>query len=118
MSGMGDSGVEVLGPSDCWAMLRTVDVGRLAVVVDGAPDIFPVNFVVDHGTVVFRPAPGTKLGAARQGAAGGWGAPARRGGRGTGHLSGQLRRGPWHGRVPHSPRHQARRRPAGGGGGL
>jgi nitroimidazol reductase NimA-like FMN-containing flavoprotein (pyridoxamine 5'-phosphate oxidase superfamily) len=25
------------------------------------PDIFPVNFVVDHGTVVFRTAEGTKL---------------------------------------------------------
>ncbi len=33
--------------------------------VGGSPDIFPVNFVVDHGTVVFRTAAGTKLAAAR-----------------------------------------------------
>lgn len=45
------------------ALLRSVPVGRLAVVVDGAPDIFPVNHVVDHGTVVFRTAAGTKLSA-------------------------------------------------------
>lgn len=31
--------------------------------VDGAPDIFPVNHVVDHGTIVFRTAAGTKLSA-------------------------------------------------------
>lgn len=45
------------------ALLRSVPVGRLAVVVDGAPDIFPVNHVVDHGSVVFRTALGTKLSA-------------------------------------------------------
>jgi len=44
--------------------LRDAPVGRLAVLVDGRPDIFPVNAVVDHGTVVFRTAPGTKLAAA------------------------------------------------------
>jgi hypothetical protein len=41
-----------------------VDLGRLAVSVAGKPEIFPVNFVVDHGTVVFRTAEGTKLAAA------------------------------------------------------
>ena len=46
------------------ALLRSVPVGRLAVVVDGSPDIFPVNHVVDHGTIVFRTAAGTKLSAA------------------------------------------------------
>jgi nitroimidazol reductase NimA-like FMN-containing flavoprotein (pyridoxamine 5'-phosphate oxidase superfamily) len=33
------------------------------------PDIFPVNHVVDHGTVVFRTAEGTKLAAAVLGTA-------------------------------------------------
>jgi nitroimidazol reductase NimA-like FMN-containing flavoprotein (pyridoxamine 5'-phosphate oxidase superfamily) len=64
MTRMGDTDAESLGSSTCWELLRTVDVGRLAVLVDGAPDIFPVNFVVDHGSVVFRTAPGTKLDAA------------------------------------------------------
>jgi uncharacterized protein len=54
--------MEELSESACLALLRTVDVGRLAVnTEDGAVDIFPINFTVDHGTVVFRTAPGTKL---------------------------------------------------------
>jgi hypothetical protein len=44
--------------------LREAPVGRLAVLVDGRPDIFPVNAIVDHATIVFRTAPGTKLAAA------------------------------------------------------
>ena len=55
------TGVVVLAPDACWALLRSTDVGRLGVAVAGEPDIFPVNFVVDHGTIVFRTAPGTKL---------------------------------------------------------
>jgi hypothetical protein len=54
----------VLSEDACWALLRTTSVGRLAVVVDDHPDIFPLNFAVDHGTVVFRSGPGTKLSAA------------------------------------------------------
>ena len=53
-----------LSDNDCWALLRGVEVGRLAVVVDAEPEIFPVNYVVDHGTIVFRTAEGTKLTAA------------------------------------------------------
>lgn len=54
--------MEELSESTCLSLLRTVDIGRLAVVAeDGGVDIFPVNFTVDHGTVVFRTAPGTKL---------------------------------------------------------
>lgn len=56
---------ESLSSSECWAHLRRAVVGRLAVVTGGRPDIFPVNYVVDHGTVVFRTAAGTKLAAAR-----------------------------------------------------
>jgi nitroimidazol reductase NimA-like FMN-containing flavoprotein (pyridoxamine 5'-phosphate oxidase superfamily) len=40
-------------------------VGRLAVSVDGSPDIFPVNHVVDHGSIVFRTTAGTKLAATK-----------------------------------------------------
>jgi len=50
-----------LSPHDSWALLRCAGVGRLALIVDGHPDIFPVNHVVDQGTVVFRTAGGTKL---------------------------------------------------------
>src|SRR5215217_3543233 len=58
------SGVEELSESACWEMLRTTSIGRLAVWVDNHPDIFPLNFAVDHGTVVFRTRTGTKLSAA------------------------------------------------------
>jgi nitroimidazol reductase NimA-like FMN-containing flavoprotein (pyridoxamine 5'-phosphate oxidase superfamily) len=54
----------VLEPGECWALLREAEVGRLAVSVAGHPDIFPINFAVDHATVVFRTAEGTKLAAA------------------------------------------------------
>lgn len=52
-----------LSVSECWALARSAPVGRLAVTVGGGPDIFPVNHVVDHGTIVIRTAAGTKLGA-------------------------------------------------------
>jgi nitroimidazol reductase NimA-like FMN-containing flavoprotein (pyridoxamine 5'-phosphate oxidase superfamily) len=48
----------------CWAHLRSVDLGRLAVLAGGRPEIFPVNFVVDDATIVFRTSEGTKLAAA------------------------------------------------------
>lgn len=55
--------VEELSESACWALLRTTSVGRLAVWVEDHPDIFPVNYAVDHGTVVFRSRAGTKVSA-------------------------------------------------------
>jgi hypothetical protein len=51
---------------ESWELLREGVVGRLAVIYDGAPEIFPVNYVVDHGTVVIRTAGGTKHEAARK----------------------------------------------------
>lgn len=55
------SGVTVLEVHACWALLRSAEIGRIAVSVAGHPDIFPVNYLVDHGTVVFRTGEGTKL---------------------------------------------------------
>ncbi len=57
-------GIEQLDVKECWQLLRASDVGRLAVSITDHPDIFPVNYVVDRGTVVFRTAEGTKLAAA------------------------------------------------------
>jgi nitroimidazol reductase NimA-like FMN-containing flavoprotein (pyridoxamine 5'-phosphate oxidase superfamily) len=54
------AGVE-LTDTQSWALLRESVVGRLALIVDGGPEIFPVNHLVDHGSVVFRTAAGTKL---------------------------------------------------------
>jgi CBS domain-containing protein/nitroimidazol reductase NimA-like FMN-containing flavoprotein (pyridoxamine 5'-phosphate oxidase superfamily) len=58
------TGLTVLYPHQCWELLRGLDVGRLAVAIDQQPDIFPVNYIIDHGTIVFRTAEGTKLAAA------------------------------------------------------
>jgi len=52
---------EVLPLAACWQLLRESVVGRLAVVVVGLSDIFPVNHVVDHGSIVFRTGAGAKL---------------------------------------------------------
>jgi hypothetical protein len=53
--------VEELTNSRSWELLRAAPVGRLAVVLDGRPDIFPVNHVVDRGSLVFRSDQGAKL---------------------------------------------------------
>ena len=57
-------GTTVLSTEDSLDLLRASEVGRLAVSITNHPDIFPVNHVVDHGTIVFRTAEGTKLAAA------------------------------------------------------
>ena len=59
-------GVTDLEANVCWALLRSHEVGRLAVSIADRPEIFPINYVVDHGTVVFRTAEGTKLAGAVQ----------------------------------------------------
>ena len=57
-------GMDVLDIEECWALLRADEVARLAVSIADHPDLFPINYVVDHGTLVFRTAEGTKLAAA------------------------------------------------------
>ncbi|KGN38573.1 flavin-nucleotide-binding protein [Knoellia subterranea KCTC 19937] len=58
-------GTRELDSHECWDLLRQAVIGRLAVIHDGTPDIFPVNFAVAHGTVVVRTAAGTKHASAR-----------------------------------------------------
>jgi uncharacterized protein len=50
-----------LSEEQCWALISGVALGRLVTNMDGAPEIFPVNFVVQRHTVLFRTAEGTKL---------------------------------------------------------
>lgn len=54
-------GITELNVHDCWDMLRQADVGRIAMCIHEEPQVFPINFVVDRGSVVFRTAQGTKL---------------------------------------------------------
>ena len=53
--------VAVLSASESWDLLASVSLGRVVTSVAGQPDIFPVNFVVQRRTVLFRTAEGTKL---------------------------------------------------------
>ena len=50
-----------LSESEGWALLRGQPMGRLATAVGNLPDVFPVNFVVDDGGIVFKTARGSKL---------------------------------------------------------
>ena len=62
----GRSMLEVLTPRECRRLLRSRRVGRVGVVVDGRPEIFPVNYGMLGHDVVFRTAKGTKLDAAHR----------------------------------------------------
>ncbi|MFK4806249.1 pyridoxamine 5'-phosphate oxidase family protein [Microbacterium sp. ZW CA_36] len=56
------AGSALLRTSECWDLLETAAVGRLAVTgSDGMPDIFPVNFVPFEGAVYIRTAPDVKV---------------------------------------------------------
>ena len=57
-------GMTVLSTDECFDLLRSQTVGRLGVSIREHPDIFPINYVVDRGGIVFRTAEGTKLAAA------------------------------------------------------
>jgi uncharacterized protein len=56
-----------LTKAECFELLANEHLGRVAVVDDRGPVVFPVNFVLDRHTVVFRTEQGTKLHAAAQG---------------------------------------------------
>jgi nitroimidazol reductase NimA-like FMN-containing flavoprotein (pyridoxamine 5'-phosphate oxidase superfamily) len=53
--------VTVLSEDESWWRLGGVALGRLVTTFAGEPEIFPVNYVVQDRTVLFRTAEGTKL---------------------------------------------------------
>lgn len=48
--------MDVLSADESWNLLSSRTLGRLVTCVDGHPEIFPVNFVVQRRTVLFRTA--------------------------------------------------------------
>ena len=56
-----------LTKAECFELLAGEHLGRLAIVDDRGPVVFPVNYVLDRHTVVFRTEEGTKLLAAVRG---------------------------------------------------
>jgi uncharacterized protein len=55
------TGLEVLDRHECISLLAKSSLGRIAVVADNRPLIFPVNFALDGDAIVLRTNPGTKL---------------------------------------------------------
>jgi uncharacterized protein len=53
--------VEELSEESCWELLEPASFGRLAVSIDGQPQIFPVDFYASNPDILFRSAEGTKL---------------------------------------------------------
>jgi uncharacterized protein len=59
-----NSGMEGVEPAVCLSLLAGEEIGRLAVVVDGEPEICPLNYLVDDdGTIIFRTESGTTVSA-------------------------------------------------------
>jgi nitroimidazol reductase NimA-like FMN-containing flavoprotein (pyridoxamine 5'-phosphate oxidase superfamily) len=50
-----------LNEEQCWAHLHSRQLGRLAIVIGGRPQIFPVNYAVAEKSIVFRTGVGSKL---------------------------------------------------------
>lgn len=60
----GSEALEVLSEDECLALLASADVGRVGVVVEGQPLIFPVNHVLDGRSIIVRTDARTMLHAA------------------------------------------------------
>ncbi len=56
-----DEVVTQLSPDECWEMLREEEFARLAVRMVDEVHITPINYAVDHDTLLFRSAGGDKL---------------------------------------------------------
>ncbi|MGE2837151.1 pyridoxamine 5'-phosphate oxidase family protein [Mycobacterium sp. SMC-4] len=56
-----ESPVTELTEAESWNLLAGLSLGRLVTTVNGWTEIFPVNFVVQDKTLLFRTAEGTKL---------------------------------------------------------
>jgi len=61
--------LEVLDRAQCLRLLEGAHFGRVALVEQGRPLVFPVNYALDGDAVVFRTGPGTKLSVAARGSA-------------------------------------------------
>ena len=61
-------GILRLEDEECWRFLEHHWLGRIALIHLGHPAVFPVTYVVDAGSIVFRTGPGTKLALAATGA--------------------------------------------------
>ena len=61
MSAESPGELEEIQEWECLEILERHDLGRIAIVVDGQPQIFPVNYAMSGRIVAFRTGSGTKL---------------------------------------------------------
>jgi len=61
MTGYTNDAAEVLDATECWGLVDGTRVSRLALSVQGEPDIYPVTVRAHDGTLTVRTVPGTKL---------------------------------------------------------
>jgi nitroimidazol reductase NimA-like FMN-containing flavoprotein (pyridoxamine 5'-phosphate oxidase superfamily) len=59
-----EEGLEVLDERQALSLLAQGEVGRVGLTIGALPAIFPVNYRLVGGHIVFRSAPGSKLSAA------------------------------------------------------
>ncbi len=59
-----EAGIEILSDDMCWERLRKASIGRLGVHHDGQPAIYPINYLVDGASIVFRTKRDSKIYAA------------------------------------------------------
>jgi nitroimidazol reductase NimA-like FMN-containing flavoprotein (pyridoxamine 5'-phosphate oxidase superfamily) len=57
-------GLAVIDDARCFTLLGESSIGRLGFSAQALPVIFPVNYVLDHRSIVFSSEPGEKLRAA------------------------------------------------------
>jgi nitroimidazol reductase NimA-like FMN-containing flavoprotein (pyridoxamine 5'-phosphate oxidase superfamily) len=54
-------GLDELTVEECWQLLATQRVGRVAIIAGHYPLVFPVNFAVDERAILYRTGVGAKL---------------------------------------------------------
>jgi nitroimidazol reductase NimA-like FMN-containing flavoprotein (pyridoxamine 5'-phosphate oxidase superfamily) len=59
-----DTWLVYLTRAECEELLATADLGRLGVLVDGKPEVYPICHVYVDGAIAFPTSPGTKMHAA------------------------------------------------------
>lgn len=57
----GRTWLEWISPPKCRDLLAANVVGRIGVLVDSAPEIYPVNYAFDGDSILFKTAAGSKL---------------------------------------------------------
>ena len=53
--------IETIPATTCWNLLATTSFGRVGLLVDGKPEVLPVNYAIDGESILFRTGQGTVL---------------------------------------------------------